>query len=143
MRRGLRAGRPDYWAGVAVVGRHERQEEGGQDAADGAFRSLQGGRYRRRGRLLRLQGSDKSREWKDTYRAADTAERAAVEDGCARIKRYLDESQDYTFSPVKVERESEGEWHVIEVSFKHGAERKRIIFAFLPVRGQFAIGDID
>ena len=89
------------------------------------------------------RGPDKSREWKDTYRAADPAERAAVQDGCARIKGYLDKSQSYTFGPVKVEKESEGEWHVIEVSFKQEAEEKKVIFAFLPVKGQFAIGDID
>ena len=89
------------------------------------------------------RGPDKNREWKDTYRAADAAERAEVQAGCARIKSYLDESRGHTFGPVKVERESEGEWHVIAVSFKRGAETKRAVFAFLPVKGQFSIGDID
>ena len=89
------------------------------------------------------RGPDKSREWKDTYRAADAAERAEVEDACARIKSYLDESQGYTLGPVKVERESEGQWHVIAVTFKQGAGRKRALFAFLPVKGQFSVGDID
>ncbi len=89
------------------------------------------------------RGPDESRKWKDTYRAADAAERAEVKDACARIKNYLDESQGYTFGPVKVERESEGAWRVVEVSFKQGEETKRVIFAFLPVKGQFSIGDID
>jgi hypothetical protein len=89
------------------------------------------------------RGPDKSREWKDTYRAAAPAERAAVENGCARIKGYLDKSESYTFGPVKVEKEPEGDWHVIEVSFTKGNETKRVTFAFLPVKGQFAIGDID
>lgn len=89
------------------------------------------------------RGPDKSREWKDTYRVADPAERAAVQDGCARIKGYLDKSTGYTFGPVKVEKEPEGDWHAVEVSFKQGEETKRVIFAFLPVKGQFSIGDID
>ncbi len=89
------------------------------------------------------RGPDKAREWKDTYRAADAAERAEVRDACARIKGYLDESRGYSLGPVKVERESEGVWHVIAVTFKQGAETKRAIFAFLPVKGQFSIGDID
>ncbi|HEY0379123.1 MAG TPA: hypothetical protein VGC87_19560 [Pyrinomonadaceae bacterium] len=89
------------------------------------------------------RGPDKAREWKDTYRASAPAERAAVEDGCARIKGYLDKSESYTFGPVKVEKESEGDWHVVEVSFKQGGETRRVTFAFLPVKGQFAIGDID
>lgn len=89
------------------------------------------------------RGPDKSREWKDTYRAADPAERAAVQDGCARIKGHLDKSTGYTLGTVKVEKESEGEWHVLEVSFKQGEETKKVLFAFLPVKGQFAVGDID
>ena len=89
------------------------------------------------------RGPDKSREWKDTYSAAEPAERAAVEDGCARIKGYLDKSPEYTFGPVKVERESEGAWHVVEVSFGQGEAARRVTSAFLPVKGQFAVGDID
>lgn len=89
------------------------------------------------------RGPDKGREWKDTYRAADASERAEVRAGCARIKSYLGESRGYTFGPVKVERESEGEWHVVEVTFRQDEATKRVIFAFLPVKGQFSIGDID
>ena len=89
------------------------------------------------------RGPDKNRKWKDTYRAADVAERAEVRDACARINSYLDNSQGYTFGPVKIERESEGEWHAVEVTFRQGGETKRVIFAFLPVKGQYSIGDID
>jgi hypothetical protein len=42
-----------------------------------------------------------------------------------------------------VEREPEGEWHALEVSFLKDAQAKKVIFAFLLVKGQFAIGDID
>jgi len=89
------------------------------------------------------RGPDESRKWKDTYRAEDAAERAEVKDACARIKSYLDESQGYTFGPVRVERESEGQWRIVEVSFRQGEETRRVLFAFLPVKGQFSIGDID
>ncbi len=89
------------------------------------------------------RGPDKSREWKDVLNSHDSEERAAVESLCGRIKNYLDESDGYEFGAVKVEREREGEWHALEVSFRQGEQTKKAIFAFLLIKGQFAIGDID
>lgn len=88
-------------------------------------------------------GPDKSRHWKDTLRASDPTESRAIEGGCQEIKGILDLSQGHQFGPVKVERESEGEWHVVEVSFRQEDKTKKISFAFLLINGQFAIGDID
>jgi hypothetical protein len=89
------------------------------------------------------RGPDKSREWKDTFRASEPIEKAGVEEICRRIKGYLDESQGYVFGEVKVERESEGVWHALEVSFQKEGQSKKVIFAFLKIKGQFSIGDID
>lgn len=89
------------------------------------------------------RGPDKSREWKDVFNASDSEERSAVESICSRIKGYLDMSDGYEFGAVKVEREREGEWHALEVSFQHGEKTKKAVFAFLLIKGQFAIGDID
>lgn len=89
------------------------------------------------------RGPDKSREWKDTFRASDAVEKAGAGELCRRIKGYLDESEGYLLGAVKVERESEGEWHAIEVSFQQSGEVKKVIFAFLLVKGRFAVGDID
>lgn len=89
------------------------------------------------------RGPDKSREWKDVFNASDSEERSAVESLCGRIKNYLDESDGYEFGAVKVEREREGKWHALEVSFPRGDQTKKAIFAFLLIKGQFAIGDID
>lgn len=89
------------------------------------------------------RGADKSREWKDTFRSQVAAEKAEVRELCRRIRGYLEESWGYRFGAIKVERESEGQWHVLEVSFRRGAQTKEVRFAFLPIKGQFAIGDID
>ena len=91
------------------------------------------------------RGPDKSREWKDTLHADDPTEKGAAREICRRITGYLDESDSYSFGEVKVERESEGEWHALEVSFqlKGSGGAKKAIFAFLNINGQFAIGDID
>lgn len=89
------------------------------------------------------RGPDDSRKWKDVYHASDSMERAEVKDICLRIKSYLDTSDGYEFGAIKVEREREGEWHALEVSFRQGNEKKKAIFAFLRIKGRFAIGDID
>ena len=89
------------------------------------------------------RGADKSREWKDTFRASDAAEKAEVGEVCRRIKGYLDKSEGYRFGEVKMEREREGVWHVLEVSFQQGGNIKKVLFAFLIIKGQFSIGDID
>jgi hypothetical protein len=89
------------------------------------------------------RGPDKTREWKDVLNSHDAAEREAVESLCRRIKGYLDASDSYQFGAVKVEREREGEWHALEVSFERGDKTEKAIFAFLSVNGHFAIGDID
>lgn len=89
------------------------------------------------------RGADKARKWKDTLRASDPIEKAAAEEGCLRINSYRDKDQKYSFGKVQIEKEEEGEWHVLEVSFSEDSETKKVIFAFLLVNGQFAIGDID
>jgi hypothetical protein len=89
------------------------------------------------------RGPDEKRKWKDTLRADDPLEKAALEEGCREIKNLLDGSQGYVLGEVKVERESEGEWNALEVSFQQGEKTKKLIFAFLLVKGQFAVGDID
>ena len=107
------------------------------------FNLCKSGNAREAAAYFVYRGADKSREWKDTFRASDAAEKAEVLEVCRRIKGYLDSSERYRFGPVKVERESEGNWHVIEVSFRQGGQTKKVLFAFLPVKGRFSIGDID
>jgi hypothetical protein len=89
------------------------------------------------------RGEDKTREWKDTLHADEPADKAAIVGICRRIKSYLDESTNYSFDNIQVQRESEGEWHALTVSFYQNNKRKKVIFAFLLIKGQYAIGDID
>ncbi|HEX8887634.1 MAG TPA: hypothetical protein VF779_00550 [Pyrinomonadaceae bacterium] len=89
------------------------------------------------------RGEDKTREWKDTLHADEPADKAAIVGICWRIKSYLDQSTNYSFDGVHVKKESEGEWHALDASFYQGEKAKKVIFAFLLINGQFAIGDID
>jgi hypothetical protein len=88
-------------------------------------------------------GPDTAREWKDRLRAGDPLEKKAAEEGCRQIKSFLDASQGYSFGSVRIEKESEGEWHISEATFKQGDRTKIVSFAFLPINGQFVLGDID
>jgi hypothetical protein len=89
------------------------------------------------------RGPDKKREWKDVFKARDPQERKAVEGYCRRIKGYLDQSTGYGFGEFTISRESEGEWNVWEFIFKRGEQSRKVYFAFLKVKGKYAIGDID
>jgi hypothetical protein len=107
------------------------------------FALCQSGNTEAAARYFVYRGADKSRQWKDTFRAADAAEMLEVKEVCRRIKGYLEQSEGYSVGAVKVERESEGVWHVLEVSFRQGEQIKKVLFAFLPIKGRFSIGDID
>lgn len=89
------------------------------------------------------RGPDGSRKWKDTLNPAVADERRDAADICLRIKGYLDASRDYEFRTFHVEREPEGKWNVWEVWFRQGDGTKKVIFAFLSIKGCYSIGDID
>jgi hypothetical protein len=89
------------------------------------------------------RGPDKSREWKDTMRADDPLEKAGVVELCRRVNGYLDEGGSYRLGAIRVKRESEGVWHGLEVSFQKDGQTRKALFAFLKIKGKFAVGDID
>jgi hypothetical protein len=44
---------------------------------------------------------------------------------------------------VRIEKESEGEWVALEVTFRKSGERRTRTFAFLKIKGKYCLGDID
>lgn len=89
------------------------------------------------------RGPDERRRWRDVYNFAKEDERAEVVDICNRITAYLDESRGYDFVRFTTKRESEGEWNVWQVRFRRGKSVEKASFAFLRVKGRYALGDID
>jgi hypothetical protein len=90
------------------------------------------------------RGSDESREWKDVCNYEDEEDIKDVKGICNRIKKYLDESIEYSFGEFSTESESEGVWTVWEVIFVKGNnESYKRYFCFLEINGKYAIGDID
>ena len=88
------------------------------------------------------RGSDEKRKWKDVCQLTSTDERRYVRSVMGRIKN--------NFSPFTYElvsyhsrQESEGLWHVWEVKFVQHGEEKHAHFAFLKVKGVYALGDIE
>ncbi|MBI2901417.1 MAG: hypothetical protein HYY17_14625 [Planctomycetes bacterium] len=86
---------------------------------------------------------DKARRWKDVYDFSKDEEKKEVVELCKRIKALLKEYEGFEFGRFLVEKESEGEWCVIEVIFKKAEKRKKNSFAFLRIRDAYCLGDID
>lgn len=89
------------------------------------------------------RGPDKEREWKDVAHYDQPQEQKGIISVCRRIKRYLLMSDGYDFGRFTVDDESEGVWHVWEVFFKTSAGRETRYFAFLKIKDQYTLGDID
>jgi hypothetical protein len=92
---------------------------------------------------LVYHGAQKRRDWKDTYNYNNREEQPAVEEMCNRIHEMLHGSDGQEYGDVKIERESEGEWVALEVTFRKSGERKKLTFAFLKIKGKYCLGDVD
>jgi hypothetical protein len=84
---------------------------------------------------------DKSRQWKDTLDESDPDESLQVTVLCNRIRKYDKGAGNYQVTDYQSETESEGTWHIVTVKFPQ--LKKKIKFAFLKIKGRYALGDID
>jgi hypothetical protein len=97
--------------------------------------------YKSAAKYIVYRGSDTTRVWKDVYNYSNNEEKEAVIDVCTRIKSHLIEGGEYELIEFKTEKESEGKWYIWEVEFKNGNVKR--YFAFLKIKGKYALGDID
>lgn len=89
------------------------------------------------------RGEDKQRAWKafaDYHKAED---KKGVDEICTRINRTVNQDSNYTIIKYFTEKESEGTWHVLMISYTLNGNEKKIAFAFLKLRNRFGLGDID
>jgi hypothetical protein len=90
------------------------------------------------------RGDDKKRAWKVMSDYTNEYERKGVDDVCERINRTANQdSSGYKIIKYFTEKESEGIWHVLMVSYKKKGAEKSAAFAFLKIGNRFALGDID
>jgi hypothetical protein len=90
------------------------------------------------------RGDDKKRTWKVMSDYTNEYEKRGVDDICERINRTANQdSSGYKIIKYFTEKESEGTWHVLMVSYKKKGAEKTATFAFLKIGNRFGLGDID
>jgi hypothetical protein len=90
------------------------------------------------------RGDDKKRAWKVMSDYTNEYEKKGVDDICERINRTANQdSSGYKIIKYLTEKESEGTWHVLIVSYKKKGVEKTAAYAFLKIGNRFGLGDID
>ena len=90
------------------------------------------------------RGRDEARRWKDVCDPTKPDERRDVAGICQRIVHLTRQATRHEYLRFYREPESEGEWNVWQLHFfVEGRPPKKASFAFLLVKGRWAIGDID
>jgi hypothetical protein len=90
------------------------------------------------------RGDDKTRAWKAMSDYANADEKKRVDEVCERINRTANQdSSGYRIVKYITEKESEGTWHVLMVTYKAKGVEKKAAYAFLKIGNKFGLGDID
>jgi len=102
------------------------------------------GTYYKAAAYIVYRGDDKKRAWKTVSDYTNEYEKKGVDDVCERINRTANlDSNGYKIIKYFTEKESEGTWHVLTVSYKKKGVEKTAAFAFLKIGNKFCLGDID
>lgn len=89
------------------------------------------------------QGNDKKKAWKVFANYNSAEDRKGVDEVCTRINESVNRDSSYKIIKYHTEKESEGVWHVLLVSYKKKGVEKKAAFAFLKIDNRFGLGDID
>lgn len=89
------------------------------------------------------RGEDKTRNWKDFADYSKPDEKKRVDEICKRVNRTTGQDSSYRIINFFTEKESEGTWFVLMVSYKKEGVEKRTAYAFLKIKNRFGLGDID
>ena len=90
------------------------------------------------------RGDDKTKAWKVMSDYTKENDKKGVDDICERINRTANQdSSGYKIIKYFTEKESEGTWHVLMVSYKKKGVEKTAAYAFLKIGNKFGLGDID
>ena len=88
-------------------------------------------------------GTDEKRAWKTFANYSNADEKKAVDFTCLRINNSVNKDSAYTITKYISEKQTEGTWHVLMITYiKNGAEKKAA-FAFLKIGSKYGLGDID
>lgn len=99
--------------------------------------------YAEAAKYIVYRGPEKNRKWVDVYDYHNLVERREVESVGREIKELLEQSDSYQLSRFFEEHEPEGKWRVWETIFQKSGKQGKVFFAFLKIKGHYALGDID
>ena len=90
------------------------------------------------------RGDDKKRAWKVFADYTNTDEKNGVNEVCYKINQTANQdSTGYKIVKYITEKESEGTWHILLVTYKKKNVEKTTAYAFLKIDNKFGLGDID
>ncbi|MEO5946489.1 MAG: hypothetical protein ABIP79_06700 [Chitinophagaceae bacterium] len=89
------------------------------------------------------RGKNKNRAWKDFANYNNPAEKKGVDEVCNRINATVNQDSTYKILKYFTEKESEGTWHVLLLTYKRKGVEKKASFAFLKIGERYGLGDID
>ncbi len=89
------------------------------------------------------RGDDKGRAWKTFANYKNADEKKGVDEVCAKINQTVNQDNNYKITKYSTEKESEGVWHILYVSYKKNGAKKNALFAFLKIGNHYGLGDID
>ena len=89
------------------------------------------------------QGDDKTRKWKSVADYSKVDEKKQVDNICTEINQSVNQDTAYRITGFETNKESEGVWNIIHVSYKKKDKTRNISFAFLKIGDTYGLGDID
>ncbi len=113
-----------------------------QAESDGSFK--QGSFSKASGYVVYRGGiNGGERDWKDTANYSAENDRILVDGICYRLHSNLNADPNYKIVKYQTETESEGTWMVLTINYTKDGVPKKMMVAFLEIKGVLAIGDID
>ena len=98
--------------------------------------------YNGASKLLAYSGEDSVRRWVDTYDYSNDSDKKDIESLCKEVKSIVVSGGEFEFTEFTTKKETEGVWNIWLVEFQKGS-KKKAYFAFLKIKGSYALGDID
>jgi hypothetical protein len=105
--------------------------------------TTESGMFYKAATYILYRGSNKKRAWKDFANYSNGEERNDVDAVCTRINESVNRDSSYKIVKYVTQKESEGIWHVLMVSYTKNGIEKKAAFAFLKIGSRFGLGDID
>ncbi len=92
--------------------------------------------------FILYRGDDKKRAWKDFANYSSPGEKKGVDAVCTHINETVNRDSAYKIVKYLTQKESEGLWLVLIVSYNREGTEKKAAFAFLKINQRFGLGDI-